>query len=194
MKGSSAARLALFASLLRGLAACSTTAMNTGPGPQEPPPPVSTTPDQTNQPAAGFENVKPGSEEDFILNVSRRTFFAADSAALDSTARTTLDNQAAWLKQYPQWLVKLQGFADDSGSEGAQVALSQKRANSVMFHLNGVANDPELDKKVGLLWLGNEFAQLSKSYCSWTTSRPDEKCDDEAINRSAFVSWVDCRL
>jgi hypothetical protein len=45
-----------------------------------------------------------------------------------------------------------------------------------------------------LLWLGNEFAQLSTSYCDWTTSRPDEKCDDEAINRSAFVSWVDCRL
>ena len=63
-----------------------------------------------------------------------------------------------------------------------------------MFHLNSVANDPELDKKVGLLWLGNEFAQLSKAYCGWSTSRPNEKCDDEAINRSAFVSWVDCRL
>jgi peptidoglycan-associated lipoprotein len=129
------ARLALMAGLLAGVAACSTTAMNTGPGPQEPPPPVSTTPDETNQPAAGFENVKPGSEEDFILNVSRRTFFAADSAALDSTARTTLDNQAAWLKQHTSWLVKLQGFADDSGGDGAQVALSQKRADVVMNYL-----------------------------------------------------------
>jgi hypothetical protein len=45
-----------------------------------------------------------------------------------------------------------------------------------------------------LLWLGNEFAQLSKEYCSWPNSRPDEKCDEEPINRSAFVSWVDCRL
>ena len=56
------------------------------------------------------------------------------------------------------------------------------------------ANDPQIDKKVGLLWLGNEFAQMSKDYCNWSTSRPDEKCDDEAVNRSAFVSWVDCRL
>lgn len=63
-----------------------------------------------------------------------------------------------------------------------------------MFHLNEVANDPELESKVGLLWLGNEFAQLSKDYCSWPSSRGDVKCDEEAINRSAFVSWVDCRL
>ena len=28
------------------------------------------------------------------------------------TAKATLDAQAAWLKQYPQWLGKLQGFAD----------------------------------------------------------------------------------
>ena len=38
---------------------------------------------QTNDPAAGFENVQPGSEEDFILNVGRRTYFAEGSAALD---------------------------------------------------------------------------------------------------------------
>ena len=28
-------------------------------------------------------------------------------------------------------------------------------------------HDPDLDKQVGLLWLGNEFAQLSKDYCDW---------------------------
>ena len=54
--------------------------------------------------------------------------------------------------------------------------------------------DPDLEKQVGLLWLGEEFAQLSKEYCNWTTSRPDKPCNEDAINRSAFVSWVDCRL
>ena len=52
----------------------------------------------------------------------------------------------------------------------------------------------DLDKQVGLLWLGNEFAQLSKDYCDWTSSGKKEKCSAETINRSAFVSWVDCRL
>lgn len=126
-------RTVLLAGALLGLAACSTTSM--GPSAEEPPPPVSTTPDETNQPAPGFENVKPGSEEDFILNVGRRTFFTADSAELDSTAKTTLDSQAAWLKQNPKWLVKLQGFADDSGGDAQQVALSQKRADAAMSYL-----------------------------------------------------------
>ena len=53
----------------------------------------------------------------------------------NSVARTTLDSQIAWLNKYPQWLVKLQGFADDSGSDAAQVALSQKRADAVMSYL-----------------------------------------------------------
>lgn len=135
----SLARTALLAGLLAALAGCSTTAM--GPTAEEPPPPMSTTPDETNQPAAGFENVKAGSEEDFILNVGRRIFFTADSAELDGTAKTTLANQAAWLNQNPKWLVKLQGFADDAGGDAQQVALSQKRADAAMSYLVGAGVD-----------------------------------------------------
>ncbi len=84
--------------------------------------------------------------------------------------------------------------ASKTGTPAANRALSHRRANSVMFHLKEIAKDPELDKKVGLLWLGNEYAQLSKEYCTWPNSRTGQKCDEEAINKSAFVSWVDCRL
>jgi hypothetical protein len=46
-----------------------------------------------------------------------------------------------------------------------------------------------------LLWLGKEFAQLTKSYCAdWAHSHTGKPCNEEAINRSAFISWVDCRL
>jgi peptidoglycan-associated lipoprotein len=76
-----------------------------------------------------------GSEEDFILNVGRRTFFAEGSAALDDTARTTLDKQAEWLLRHPQWLLKLQGFADDPGSAQQNTTLSKKRAEAVMTYL-----------------------------------------------------------
>ena len=132
-------RTVLLAGALLGLAACSTTSM--GPSAEEPPPPVSTTPDETNQPAPGFENVKPGSEEDFILNVGRRTFFTADSAELDSTAKTTLDSQAAWLKRFPKWNAKIQGFADDPGTDASNMTLGQQRAEVVMVYLvsKGVA-------------------------------------------------------
>lgn len=84
--------------------------------------------------------------------------------------------------------------ASKTGTQAKNRALSHRRANSILFHLNEASKDSEIDKKVGLLWLGNEFAQLSKDYCEWPTSRPETTCDEESINRSAFVSWVDCRL
>lgn len=116
-------RALAFGALALAISGCSTTALE---------PPV---PDVTNAPAAGFANMQAGSEEDFILNVGRRTYFAEGSAALDSVARTTIDNQIAWLKKYPRWLVKLQGFADDPGGDAAMMELSRKRAEAVMNYM-----------------------------------------------------------
>jgi len=111
---------------------------------------------------------------------------------LDDGAKKLLDDK--WFQRKGARYFFVVARASKSGNQAKNRALSHRRANSVMFDLTSVANDPEIDKKVGLLWLGNEFAQLSKDYCSWPTSRANEKCDEEAINRSAFVSWVDCRL
>jgi peptidoglycan-associated lipoprotein len=97
----------------------------------------------TNAPVAGGVNVAPGSEEDFMVNVGRRTFFQKGSAALDDTARATLDKQASWLTQYPQWKVKLQGSADDPGGIDAQRALSQQRADAVKRYLVSLGVAPE---------------------------------------------------
>lgn len=99
--------------------------------------------DITNAPAYGFAKVEPGSEEDFILNIGRRTYFAAGSAELDETAKVTLDHQIEWLKKYPYWLVKLQGFADDPGSEADMKALSRRRAEAVMNYLVAGGIDPD---------------------------------------------------
>ena len=127
------ARVLACAGLLVLLAACTSTSMKGGDGNDAELQTVAG--GQTNEPAPGFENVQPGSEEDFVLNVGRRTFFTQGSSTLDSTAKATLDQQIAWLNKYPQWLVKLQGFADDGGGDSAQVTLSQKRADAVMAYL-----------------------------------------------------------
>lgn len=111
---------------------------------------------------------------------------------LDDGAKKLLEDK--WFERKGARYFFVVARASKTGNQAKNNALSHRRANSVMYHLTSVANDPDIDKKVGLLWLGNEFAQLSKDYCSWPTSRPNEKCDEEAINRSAFVSWVDCRL
>ncbi|HEY4104611.1 MAG TPA: hypothetical protein VGM44_12005 [Polyangiaceae bacterium] len=111
---------------------------------------------------------------------------------LDDKAKKLLEDK--WFARKGARYFFVVARASKTGTQAKNRALSHRRANSVMYHLNEVANDPELEQKVGLLWLGNEFAQLGKDYCTWPSSRPEEKCEDETINRSAFVSWVDCRL
>lgn len=69
-----------------------------------------------------------------------------------------------------------------------------QRANAVLGHLKSTYNDPDLEQEVGLLWLGEEFAQLDEEFCKWNRSRSDGGCNTEELNRSAFVAWIDCRL
>ena len=112
---------------------------------------------------------------------------------LDEGAKQLLRDR--WLDRKGARYFFVVARASKSGTSSTNRALSHRRANSVMYFIKELAHDdPEADKKVGLLWLGEEFAQLSKDYCSWKSSRPEKKCDEDAINRTAFVSWVDCRL
>jgi outer membrane protein OmpA-like peptidoglycan-associated protein len=112
---------------------------------------------------------------------------------IDAQAKKLLED--TWIDRKGARYFFVVARGSKTGTVDKNRALSHRRANSVMTLIRELArDDPEVDKMVGLLWLGNEFAQLSKEYCSWTNSRPDQKCDEEPINRSAFVSWVDCRL
>jgi len=118
--------------------------------------------------------------------------FEEGSDVLDDAARKLLDGRWDDRKGARYFFVVARASKD--GTTEGNRALSHKRANSVMIHLKDATQDPELDKQVGLLWLGSEFAQFDKTYCEWPNSHSDKRCTPEAINRSAFVSWVDCRL
>lgn len=129
-------RAGAFAGLLAFAASCSTTDGGGdigGLNPSDTLPPQ--TGGYTDDPAAGFENVQSGTEQDFILSAGRRIYFAQGSAALDDTSRATINNQIAFLQKNPKWYVKLQGFADDPGSDAANVQLSQQRADAVMNYM-----------------------------------------------------------
>jgi outer membrane protein OmpA-like peptidoglycan-associated protein len=114
------------------------------------------------------------------------------SDTLDDGAKKLLDER--WLDRKGARYFFVVARASRDGTTERNRALSHKRANSVLFHLKEQFQDPDLDNQVGLLWLGSEFAQLSNAYCEWPNSRSGKKCTPEAINRSAFASWVDCRL
>jgi outer membrane protein OmpA-like peptidoglycan-associated protein len=83
--------------------------------------------------------------------------------------------------------------ASPEGSTEYNRKLSKERAESVMSYLRQKFKDPDLDREVGLLWLGEEFAQLDQEFCQWKRSATGG-CRTEDINRSAFVAWIDCQL
>ena len=84
--------------------------------------------------------------------------------------------------------------ASPEGSVLGNRKLSKERAEVLMKHLRERFNDPDLDREVGLLWLGEEYAQLDEGFCEWARSGDRSRCEPEEINRSAFVAWIDCRL
>jgi hypothetical protein len=84
--------------------------------------------------------------------------------------------------------------ASTDGDADFNTQLSQARAQAVYNHLDQKFQGDEDLKKVGLLWLGEEYAQLSNEFCQWNRSRDGGECTDKDINRSAFVAWIDCSI
>ena len=84
--------------------------------------------------------------------------------------------------------------ASPEGATDRNRELSRERAEAVMTHLEETFSDPQLEREVGLLWLGEEYAQLDPSFCDWTRSGDSGQCESEDLNRSAVIAWIDCRL
>jgi outer membrane protein OmpA-like peptidoglycan-associated protein len=118
--------------------------------------------------------------------------FDLNSSALDPSDTTLIDKVFADRGGASYFFVVARASQD--GSTEKNRALSKERANAVMTHLSQTFQDPELEKQVGLLWLGEEYAQLDPSFCGWSRSGGVESCKPEDLNRSAFLAWIDCRL
>lgn len=116
--------------------------------------------------------------------------FDLDKAELDESAATLVDQ--AWSDQRGGSFFFVVARASPDGDQQYNETLSHDRAQAVLKHLQETFKDTELEKQVGLLWLGEEFAQLGDEFCSWTRSR--EACTPADLNRSAFVAWIDCAI
>jgi len=118
--------------------------------------------------------------------------FDQDSASLDAEAAALLDKTFAAQRGASYFLVVSR--ASPEGALSYNRELSRKRAQAVLDQIKTKFSDPDLEQEVGLLWLGAEFAQLDKDFCTWHRSRPGELCSTAHLNRSAFIAWIDCRL
>ena len=82
-----------------------------------------------------------GSQEDLIVNVGDRVFFGYDSSDLDSDALELLQDQVAWLKQNSDVTVTIEGHCDERGTREYNLALGERRGNSVKDFLVSLGVD-----------------------------------------------------
>ncbi len=85
---------------------------------------------QPNLEGDGAGTAVPGSEKDFAINVGDRIYFIVDTSTLTPEAQETLRRQAAWLRQYPNVTVQVEGHADERGTREYNISLSARRATA----------------------------------------------------------------
>jgi len=137
-----AVRLALIVAATASMAACATKPVpgpGPGPGPSGPGPAGPRGPG----PSGPIDTRPiPGSVQDFVINVGDFVYFDLDSYDVRSDAMPVLDAQAAWLRQYPNVKVRIEGNCDERGTREYNLALGARRANAVRDYLasRGVAS------------------------------------------------------
>ncbi len=86
---------------------------------------------------AGLEGAAsdPRSPEYFRQTVGDRVLFAVDQSTLSPEARATLDGQAQWLLDNPEYSAIIEGHADERGTREYNLALGARRAAAVKEYL-----------------------------------------------------------
>jgi peptidoglycan-associated lipoprotein len=144
------------------LAACSSDAENAGNAAG-----TGTTGTDNSQVAAA--SVAPGSAEDFKQNVGDRVFFALDRYDVSAEAQQQLQKQAAWLQQYPAVTVTIEGHADERGTREYNLALGERRANSVANYLTALGVDKS---RLSVISYGKERPECTESNeACWSQNR-----------------------
>ena len=82
-------------------------------------------------PGAAGGPITPGTQRDFATNVGDIVYFSTDSSDLTPEAQQTLQKQARWLQQYPQFTITIEGHADERGTREYNIALGARRATTV---------------------------------------------------------------
>jgi len=125
----------------------------------------------------------PGSAEDFVVNVGDRVLFGLNRFDLAPEARATVENQVIWLKRFPAVTITVEGHADERGTREYNLALGERRANSVRDYMIALGIDPN---RVRTLSYGKErpviprrtrkpgHATAARSRW-WTAARAEER-------------------
>jgi peptidoglycan-associated lipoprotein len=83
-----------------------------------------------------------------LERIGNTVYFDTDSYNLTADAQTLLQKQAAWLKQNPQHGITVEGHADERGTREYNLALGDRRAQTVVNYLAALGIDGARLKEV----------------------------------------------
>lgn len=131
--------------------------------------PVSTA---TTDPGAGLMVAKAPSELDVnasLVNVGNRVHFELDRYDLTPEAEATLRQQATVLQNYPQFIVTIEGHADERGTREYNLALGERRADAVRNYLTALGVDPS---RITVISFGKERPEcVAADESCWSQNR-----------------------
>lgn len=83
-----------------------------------------------------------GSQEELTVEVGDRIFFDFDKFEIRADQRGTVEALAAWLDTNPSVTLTIEGHADERGTREYNLALGERRANSVRDYLVALGTNP----------------------------------------------------
>ena len=115
-----------------------------------------------------------GTQEELTVEVGDRIFFDYDQYNIRADQRGTVEALAAWLDTNPGVAMTVEGHADERGTREYNLALGERRANSVRDYLVALGINPG---RLSVVSFGEERpAVLGSNDSAWAQNR-----------RSAFV-------
>ncbi len=110
-----------------------------------------------------------GTQDDLVINVGDRIFFALNSHDLSEDSQDILHDQASWLKQYSDVTLTVEGHCDERGTREYNIALGERRAQSMKNYLIGLGIEAG---RISTISYGKERpAVLGSNDAAWTQNR-----------------------
>jgi peptidoglycan-associated lipoprotein len=96
-------------------------------------------------------------------------FFAYDSAEVDGVGQQTLNENAGVLKKYPEWVITIEGHADERGTAEYNLALGERRAMAARTYLLSLGVPAD---RLKIVSYGKEFPfDPSHTEAAWSKNR-----------------------
>ena len=84
----------------------------------------------------GSGNIEESSLAYFNTTIGDTVLFTVNEATINDAAKAILDAQVAWLNQYPDRTITIEGHADEQGTREYNLALGARRAAATRDYLS----------------------------------------------------------